>query len=65
MKYFRRHWVRLLSASFKSTLQPAAQHCVGADGTEVIGGSSSLSAAAQLHRYVAATPLNGIMALYD
>ena len=28
----------------------AAQHCVGADGTEVIGQSSELSAAAQLGR---------------
>jgi hypothetical protein len=28
----------------------AAQHCVGADGTEVIGESSILSAAAQFHR---------------
>ncbi|HEY9742051.1 MAG TPA: hypothetical protein V6C90_16310 [Coleofasciculaceae cyanobacterium] len=27
---------------------PAAQHCVGADGTEVIGGCSSLCAAAAL-----------------
>lgn len=31
----------------------AAQHCIGADGTKVIGGSSSLSAAAQLHHYAA------------
>jgi hypothetical protein len=29
----------------------AAQQCVGADGTEVIGQSSELSAAAQLHRW--------------
>jgi hypothetical protein len=28
----------------------AAQHCVGRDGTEFIGQSSELSAAAQLHR---------------
>lgn len=31
-------------------VQPAAQHCIGADGTEVIGMSSKLPAAAQLHR---------------
>ena len=31
----------------------AAQQCVGADGTEVGGGSPRLSAAAQLHRYTA------------
>lgn len=31
----------------------AAQQCVGADGTEGISGSLSLSAAAQLHRWTA------------
>ncbi|NJL40743.1 MAG: hypothetical protein HC840_14350 [Leptolyngbyaceae cyanobacterium RM2_2_4] len=37
----------------------AAQHCVGADGTEAICESSRLSAAAQLHRY-AAMPSVGV-----
>lgn len=32
------------------------KHCVGADGTEVIGESSMLSAAAQLCRYAALLP---------
>lgn len=35
---------------FAHSIVPAAQHCVGTDGTEAIGESSSLSAAAQLHR---------------
>jgi hypothetical protein len=33
-----------------SPYNSAAQHCIGANGTEVIGQSSELSTAAQLHR---------------
>ena len=46
--YFR--FFQLIRESGSAVSFHAAQHCVGAGGTEVIGESSVLSATAQLHR---------------
>jgi hypothetical protein len=42
-----------------SHVVPAAQHCVSPPGTEVIGGTSGLSAAADMRRWAASYPFRG------